>query len=131
MPWQTDSRHKCFPYTELPKNRLQKIIYNPKVKIDRTHCNGWDRGLIKRYKTELKTCPKELIDLSVNHLGNGYRQSLPSMVTHPLIRVKQGFQCIPHDLNIKHDVINSTVVDNDEVMIEFDSYTFILQKNAV
>lgn len=57
--------------------------------------------------------------------------SLPSTVTHPLIRVKPVFQCIPHDLNIKHDVINSTFelktfVDN-KVMNEFDGYKSILQ----
>lgn len=66
-------------------------------------------------KTELKTCPIELINLSGNQCGNSHRKPLPSTVTHPLIRVKQAFQCILQGLNIANDVINSSFLGNEEM----------------
>lgn len=54
-------------------------------------------------KSELKT---EFVYLSDNNFGNINKQSLPSMATHPSIRGNPGL-CIPHELNIRNDIINS------------------------
>lgn len=75
--------------------------------IAETKCNEWDRGHIRRYKTEFKTCPTELVDHFINHLigvsYTCYRQSLPLIVTHPLM---ENQTCSVY--HIKHDVINIT-----------------------